>query len=139
MLIVTQSVQSSHRLVRLNDLDQPRSDFQLIKLFLAAGAILPLVLFSLETSTSYLCANGPLGWFRTLVWPTSILTMGTQCSHFTLARFYSVLLNIPFYLVLGSLVWLGLQPPRSTVYLTFIGMMYLTIVGVAEFWAWLPT
>jgi len=31
------------------------------------------------------------------------------------------------------LVWLGLQRPRSIVYLTIVGTIYLTVVGVAGF------
>jgi hypothetical protein len=138
-MFMTESVQNSLPVAHLKDLEDSKSNFRLIKLFVAAGTFIPLIILSLENSVAYLCENHQLGWFRILVWPTSILTMGTQCSHFTLTRLCSVLLNIPCYLVLGSLVWLGLQPPRATVYLTFVGIMYLAIVGVAEFWEWLPT
>src|ERR1041385_5378148 len=79
-----------------------------IKIFVAAGIIVPLILVSLN-SISYIPTN-LLGWFRLLVWPASILTTGMQCSYLTWACLYSFLLNIPFYLVLGCLIWLGLQP-----------------------------
>lgn len=138
-MFMTESVQDSRTVARLNNLNHPQPDFQLVKLFAVAGVFLPLVLLFLGNSMYDLCASGPLGWFRILVWPTSVLVVGTQCSYFTLTGFYSALLNIPFYLVLGCLVWLGLQPPRSNVYLTFVGIMYLTIVGAAKFWEWLLT
>ena len=82
---------------------------------------------------TYLDSDGPFGGFRVLVWPASILTIGLQNSYFTLTFLYSVLLNISIYLVIGCLVWLGLQRPRSIVYLTIVGTIYLTVVGVAGF------
>jgi hypothetical protein len=87
--------------------------------------------------TPYLDSDGPFGGVRVLVWPGSILTVGMQRSYFTPTCLYSVLLNILIFLVIGCLVWLGLQRPRSIVYLTIVGTMYLTVVGVAGFCEWL--
>ena len=120
-------------------LNRPKPGFHLVKAFFVTGAIVPIVLVALEISIPDFPTNGPFGWLRVAIWPMSILATGTQCSYFTVACLYSVLLNIPFYLALGCLVWSGLQPPRSTVYLTFVGIMYLTIVGVAKFCEWLLT
>ena len=130
--------QGPYRVLRLNDLKHSKPGFHIIHLFGAAGAILPLIVFSLEKQlTPYLDSDGPFGGFRALVWPGSILTVGMQRSHFTLTCLYSVLLNILIFLVIGCLGWLGLQRPRSIVYLTIVGTMYLAVVGVAGFCEWL--
>ena len=138
-MLMTETVQSSRAFVQLDGLNEHKSDFHLIEVFVVAGAILPFVLICLESSISHLCTSGPLGWLRILLWPTSILTIGAQCSYLTLTHLYSSLLNIPCYLVLGCLFWLGLQPPRSSVYLSVVGITYLTIVSVAECCEWLLT
>ena len=123
-----------HRVVRLNEFKHSKPGFHVIHLFGAAGAILPLIVLSLEKHlTPYLYADTVLGGFRVLAWPTSILTVGLQTSYFTLTFLYSVLLNILISLVIGCLAWLGLQRPRSIVYLTIVGTIYLTVVGVAGF------
>jgi hypothetical protein len=123
-----------HRVVRLNEFKHPKPGFHVIHLFGAAGAILPLIVLSLEKHlTPYLYADTVLGGFRVLAWPTSILTIGLQNSYFTLTFLFSVLLNLAIYLMIGCLVWLGLQRPRSIVYLTIVGTIYLTVVGVAGF------
>jgi hypothetical protein len=126
-----------HRVLRLNELKHSKPGFHIIHLFGAAGAILPLIVFSLEKHlTPYSDASVALGGFRVLVWPTSVLTAGIQHSHFTLTFLFAILLNFSIYLLVGCLVWLGLQP-RSVVYLTFVGIMYLTFVSVAGFCEWL--
>lgn len=51
--------------------------------------------------------------------------------------FSSVILNILIYLVVGSLIWLGLHPPRSTAYLSTVGIMYLMFVSLAALCEWL--
>jgi hypothetical protein len=123
--------------VRLNEFKHSKSGLHIIHLFGAAGAILPLIVFSLEKHLiPYSDASVALGGFRVLVWPTSVLTAGIQHSHFTLTFLFAILLNFSIYLLVGCLVWLGLQP-RSVVYLTFVGIMYLTFVSVAGFCEWL--
>jgi hypothetical protein len=127
-----------YRVVRLDDLKESKPGHHVIHLFGAAGAIFPLIVFALEKQlTPYLDPDGPFDGVRVLLWPASILTVGVQRSHFTLTCLYSVLLNVAFYLVIGCLVWLGLQRPRSVVYLTTVGMMYLTVVGVTGLCEWL--
>src|SRR5437868_15540265 len=103
----------------------------LIVLFGAVGAIVPIVLLLLDR------AEAPdLFGFALLVWPTSIFMTGVHQSaaHLTASAFLlPVLANVAIYLVFGSLLWLGLVRPRSIVYLTIVGLMYLTIVGFAGF------
>ena len=48
-----------------------------------------------------------------------------------MATLFVVLLNVATYLLAGSLVWLGLHPPRSITYLTVVGIMYLMLASVA--------
>ena len=133
-----QSAARPSSVVRLDDLKQFKPGHHVIHLFGAAGAILPLIVFALEKQlTPYLDPVGPFGGVRVLLWPASILTAGIQRSYFALTCLYSVLLNIAFYFVIGCLVWLGLQRPRSIVYLTTVGMMYLTVVGVNGLCEWL--
>jgi hypothetical protein len=123
--------------VRLNEFKHSKSGFHIIHLFGAAGAIIPLIVFSLQKHlTPYLDAGSVLGGFRVLVWPTSILLTGIQHSYFTLMFLYSVWLNIFIYLLIGCLVWLGLRP-RSIVYLSIVGTMYLMVVSLAGFCEWL--
>jgi hypothetical protein len=103
----------------------------LIVLFGALGAVVPIILLLLGRS-------GALDLFglAILVWPTSIIMAGVQQSpgHITASAFLlPVLSNVAIYLVFGSLLWLGLVRPRSIVYLAIVGLMYLTIVGVAGF------
>jgi hypothetical protein len=66
-----------------------------------------------------------------------VLAVGTPDLISTLASLSSVILNVVVYLVIGSLIWLGLHPPRSRVYLAMIGIMYLMLVSVAAFCEWL--
>jgi len=103
----------------------------LIVLLGAVGAIVPIVLLLLGRYG----APDFLG-FTVLVWPTSIFVAGVQQSVedvTALAFLLLVLSNVAVYLVFGLLLWLGLVRPRSIVYLTIVGLMYLTIVGVAGF------
>lgn len=103
----------------------------LIALFGALGAVVPIILLLLCRSE----ASDLLG-FTVLLWPTSIFLAGLQQSleHVTaLAFLLLVLSNVAIYLLFGSLLWLGLVRPRSIVYLTIVGLMYLAIVGVAGF------
>jgi hypothetical protein len=74
---------------------------------------------------------------RVLIWPASVLAVGTPDLISTLASLSSVILNVVIYLVIDSLIWLGLHPPRSRAYLAMIGIMYLMLVSVAAFCEWL--
>jgi hypothetical protein len=125
------SAASPPRVVRLNALKYSTPGLELISLFGAAGAILPLIVLSLEKYSSSLASDVILGGFRALVWPTSITTTGIDRLHFSLMCLFSLSLNGAIYLLMGCLVWLGLQGPRSITYLFIVGIMYLTLVGVA--------
>ena len=93
---------------------------------------MPLILLSLEKDlTSHLGPDRLLPVLRILIWPASVLTIGMQGPIFTLASLFAILLNVATYLLVGSLVWLGLHPPRSITYLTVVGVMYLMLASFA--------
>jgi len=103
----------------------------LIVLSGAAGVLVPIILLRLGRSETPALSD-----ITVLVWPTSIFMTGIQQAPGPIAAsafLLPVLSNVAIYLVFGSLLWLGLVRPRSVVYLTIVGLMYLTIVGVAEF------
>ena len=106
------------------------SNSALIVLFGALGAVVPIILLLLGGSGAL-----DLIGLAIVVWPTSIFMASVQQSpgHTASAFLLPVLSNVAIYLVFGSLLWLGLVRPRSIVYLTVVGLMYLTIVGVAGF------
>lgn len=126
------SAATPYRAVRPNELTHPEPGFRIIALFGAMGAIVPLILLSLEKDlTSHLGPDRLLPVLRILIWPASVLAIGMQWSMSASALVLTVLLNVATYLVVGSLVWLGLQRPRSIAYLVIVGIMYLTLVGFA--------
>jgi hypothetical protein len=92
----------------------------------------PLIILSLEQDVTHPAGLDRLvGPLRVLIWPASVLTIGMQGPIFTLASLFAVLLNVATYLLVGSLVWLGLHPPRSITYLTVVGVMYLMLASIA--------
>jgi hypothetical protein len=100
----------------------------LIVLFGAVGAVLPIVLL--------LLGRPDLFGFAVLLWPTAIFMAGVEQppGHVAASAFLlPVLSNVAIYLLFGSLLWLGLVRPRSVVFLTIGGLLYLTVVGVAAF------
>ena len=115
-----------------------RPDLRIIVLFGALGAIAPLIILSLEQDVGpHIGPNRLLAALRVLVWPASVLAVGAPGLISTLAALSSVLLNLVIYLLAGSLIWLGLHPPRSTTYLAIVSIMYLMFVSVAAFCEWL--
>ena len=66
-----------------------------------------------------------------------MLAVGTPDPISTLASLATIILNVVMYLGVGSLIWLGLHPPRSTTYLAIVSIMYLMLVSVAAFCEWL--
>src|SRR5204862_7122498 len=101
-------------------------------LFGAAGVLVPLIIMPLEQGlTLHIGSDRVLGVLRILIWPASVLTIGMQGPIFTSVTFFAVLLNVATYLLVGSLVWLGLHPPRSITYLTVVGVMYLMLASFA--------
>ena len=115
-----------------------RPDLRIIVLFGALGAIAPLIILSLEQDVGpHIGPDRLLTALRVLVWPTSVLAVGAPGLISTLAALSSVILNVVIYLVVGSLIWLGLHPPRSTTYLAIVSIMYLMLVSVAGFCEWL--
>lgn len=129
------SASTPHRFVRPTAPESPKTDIRVIHLFGAAGAIMPLVLLSLQKDLSpHLGSDHLVSALRVLFWPASALAIGMQWSLFILACIYA--LNVATYLVVGGLVWLGLQP-RSIPYLTIVGIIYLIVVSLAGFCEWL--
>jgi hypothetical protein len=129
-----------YRSVLPNACTHSGSDVRLIILFGAVGGLVPLIILSLEQDLGpYLDSDGLLSALRVFLWPASVLSIGTERPIFTLTSFVTVLLNIATYLVVGSLVWLGLRPRRSITYLTMVGCIYLMLVSVAGFCEWLLT
>ena len=93
---------------------------------------MPLINLSLEQDLTHPAGLDRLvAPLRVLIWPATVLTIGMQGPIFTLATLFVVLLNVATYLLAGSLVWLGLHPPRSITYLTVVGIMYLMLASVA--------
>ena len=126
------------RTIRPNDTKSPRPHLRIIALFGALGAIVPLIILSLEQDVGpFLGLDHLLTGLRILVWPASVLAVGAPSLISTLAALSSVILNVVIYLVVGSLIWLGLHPPRSTTYLAIVSIMYLMLVSVAAFCEWL--
>jgi hypothetical protein len=111
------------------------ADLRVISLFGAIGALVPLIILSLEWDIiPYIGLDRLLPFLRVLFWPASVLRIGTpEPTVFGLASFFTFLLNIATYLVIGSLVFLGLHPRRSIIYLTIVGLIYLMLVSVAAF------
>ena len=129
---------TSYNAVQPNASTRPGPDFRVITLFGAIGAIVPLIILSLEQDLNpYLGSDRLSGALRVLIWPASVLRIGTPGLIFTLISSFTVLLNVATYLVVGGLVWLGLHPRRSIPYLTIVGLIYLMLVSVAEFCEWL--
>ena len=127
-----------YRSVLPNAFTHSGSDVGLIILFGAVGGLVPLIILSLEQDLgAYLDSDGLLSALRVFLWPASVLSIGTEGPIFTPTSFVTVLLNIATYLVVGSLVWLGLRPRRSITYLTIVGSIYLMLVSVAGFCEWL--
>jgi hypothetical protein len=121
-----------YRTVRPNASPHPKPGFRVITLVGAIGAVVPLIILSFEQDVTHPAGlDRFVGPFRVLIWPASVLTIGMQGPIFTLASLFAVLLNIATYLVVGSLVWLGLHPPRSITYLTVVGVVYLMLASVA--------
>jgi hypothetical protein len=139
------SIAAEREVNPIRGLNTPQAGLYVISLFGASGTILPLAVLNLQSSsTLYLGFDhllSVLSVLRLLVWPTSIFMMEMQNPdrHFIPVFLFSYLLNITIYLILGSLIWLGLVRPRSIVYLTIVGIMYLTVVGVAGLCEWLLT
>jgi hypothetical protein len=107
-------------------------------LFGALGAIVPPIILSLEQDLGpHVGPHHLLTAPRVLIWPASVLAVGMPDPISALTSFSSVILNIVIYLVVGSLMWLGLHPPRSTAYLVTAGIMYLMLVSVAALCEWL--
>ena len=131
-------VATPRRAVRPNDSKSSRPDPRIIVLFGALGAIVPFIIMSLERDVEpYVGPDRLLTALRVLIWPASVLAVGTPDLISTLASLSSVILNVVIYLVIGSLIWLGMHPPRSRAYLAMIGIMYLMLVSVAAFCEWL--
>ena len=134
------SIAAEREVNPIRGLNTAQAGLYVISLFGASGAIFPLAVLNLQnSSTFYLDFDHLLSVLRLLVWPTSIFMIEIQNPNIHLIPMFlfSYLLNITIYLILGSLVWLGLVRPRSIVYLTIVGIMYLTVVGVAGFCEWL--
>jgi hypothetical protein len=113
-------------------------DLRIIVLFGALGAIAPLIILLLEQDVGpHIGPDRLLAALRVLVWPASVLAVGAPGLISTLAALSSVILNVVIYLVVGSLIWLGLHPPRSTTYVAIVSIMYLMLVSVAAFCEWL--
>jgi hypothetical protein len=126
------------RAVRPIDSKSPRPDLRIIVLFGALGAIVPLITLSLEQDVGpHVGPDRLLTALRVLVWPASVLAVGAPGLISTLAALSSVMLNVVIYLVVGSLIWLGLHPPRSRAYLAIVSIIYLMLVSVAAFCEWL--
>jgi hypothetical protein len=126
------------RTIRPNDTKSPRPHLRIIILFGALGAIVPLIILSLEQDVgTHVGPDRLLTALRLPVWPASVLAVGAPGMISTLAALSSVILNVVIYLVVGSLIWLGLHPPRSTTYLAIVSIMYLMLVSVAAFCEWL--
>jgi hypothetical protein len=121
------------RAVQPNASTHPGPDLRLIALFGAIGGIAPLIILSLEWDiTPYIGLGRFLDLLRVLFWPASVLRIGMpEPTVFGLTSFYTFLLNIGTYLVIGSLVFLGLHPRRSITYLTIVGLIYLMLVSFA--------
>lgn len=118
--------------------ESPSPDLRIIALFGALGAIVPLIILSLEQDVGpFPGIDHVLTALRVLVWPASVLARSTLDPISTLATLATVILNVVMYLGVGSLAWLGLHPPRSTTYLTIVSIMYLMLVSVAAFCEWL--
>jgi hypothetical protein len=131
-------VATPRRAARPNDSKSSRPDPRIIVLFGAQGAIVPFIIMSLERDVGpYVGPDRLLTALRVLIWPASVLAVGTPDLISTLASLSSVILNVVIYLVIGSLIWLGMHPPRSRAYLAMIGIMYLMLVSVAAFCEWL--
>jgi len=126
------SAVAPYRAVRPNASPHPEPGFRVITLVGAIGAVVPLIILSLEQDVTHPAGLDRLvGPLRVLIWPASVLTIGMQGPIFTLASLFAVLLNVATYLLVGSLVWLGLHPPRSITYLTVVGVMYLMLASIA--------
>ena len=127
-----------HRGERPNHSKSPRPDLRIIVLFGALGAIVPLIILSLEQDVGpFLGADRLVTALRVLVWPASVLARTTPDPISTLATLATVIFNVVMYLGVRSLIWLGLHPPRSTTYLAIVSIMYLMLVSVAAFCEWL--
>ena len=123
---------------RPNHSKSPRPDLRIIVLFGALGAIAPLIIPSLEQDVGpFLGADRLVTALRVLAWPASVLAVGTPDPISTLATLATLILNVVIYLGVGSLIWLGLHPPRSSPYLAIVSIMYLMLVSVAAFCEWL--
>jgi hypothetical protein len=136
------SIAAEREVNPIRGLNTPQAGLYVIGLFGASGAILPLAVLNLQSSsTLHLGFDHLLSVPRLLVWPTSIfmIEMQNPDRHCIPVFLSSYLLNITIYFIFGSLIWLGLVRPRSIVYLTIVGIMYLTVVGVAGFCEWLLT
>ena len=126
------SAVAPYRADRPNASPHPEPGFRVITLVGAIGAVVPLIILSLEQDVTHPAGLDRLvGPLRVLIWPASVLTIGMQGPIFTLASLFAVLLNVATYLLVGSLVWLGLHPPRSITYLTVVGVMYLMLASIA--------
>jgi hypothetical protein len=126
------SAVAPYRAVRPNASPHPEPGFRVITLVGAIGAVVPLIILSLEQDVIHPAGLDRLvGPLRVLIWPASVLTIGMQGPIFTLASLFAVLVNVATYLLVGSLVWLGLHPPRSITYLTVVGVMYLMLASIA--------
>jgi hypothetical protein len=98
----------------------------------------PLIILSLEQDVGpFFGLDDLLTALRVLVWPVSVLAVGTPSPISTFATLTTVILNVVMYLGVGSLIWLGLYPPRSNIYLATVSIVYLMFVAVAAFCEWL--
>jgi hypothetical protein len=136
--LLNSAAATPRRAVRPNDSKSTRPDLRIIVLFGALGAIVPFIILSLAQDVGpYVGPDRLLTALRVLIWPASVLAVGTPDLISTLASLSSVILNVVIYLVVGTLIWLGLHPPRSTTYLAMVSIMYLMLVSVAAFCEWL--
>jgi hypothetical protein len=136
--IATVSPEQPAKLVR--GPKHPKTGLYVIALSGALGAIAPLIALALQGVHILRPGVGRISIvISLLVWPASILMIEAQSTDNPVGPILlrSYVGNIAIYLLFGCLLSLGLMRPCSILYLTIVLIIYLALVSVAGFCAWL--